>query len=109
MSVTTHPNDVAAGPAELQPKVAIELSLAEAEALHTWLLKAAADGVTSLDEPQVSAALATLSRAVDDAHVVIKVRRELANAGLSDAVLTDEQIRDLGRRVSHAVAPAVPE
>ncbi|HZU40902.1 MAG TPA: hypothetical protein VE992_07605, partial [Solirubrobacteraceae bacterium] len=81
MSVDTYTNTYGVGGAESEPKVVLELDLPAAEALHTWLLKANADGVPSLDEPQVSAALAALSRILDDVHVVMNIRRELGETG----------------------------
>jgi hypothetical protein len=87
--------------------LALELELQEAEALRAWLLKATADGVTSLDDPLVNGALARLARAVDSLHATVNVRRELEQAGLEVAHLTDEQVRDLGRRVSEAAMPGI--
>ncbi len=89
------------------PTLALELELQEAEALRAWLLKATAEGVTSLDDPLVNGALAKLGRAVDTVHATVNVRRELEQAGLEVAHLTDEQVRDLGRRVSEAAMPGV--
>ena len=85
----------------------LELELPEAEALRAWLLKATAEGVTSLDDPLVNSALAKLGRAVDGVHATVNVRRELEQAGLDVAHLTDEQVRELGRRVSDAALPGI--
>ncbi len=109
MSVTPHTNGSGISDFEPQPKVVLELALPEAEALHTWLLRANSDGITSLDEPMVSAALATLSRAVDEVHVVLNIRRELAAVGLSGSHLTDDQVREFGRRIAKAVSAATGE
>ena len=87
--------------------LALELELQEAEALRAWLLKATAEGVTSLDDPLVNGALAKLGRAVDAVHATVNVRRELEQAGLEVAHLTDDQVRDLGRRVSEAALPGI--
>lgn len=87
-------------------RVVLELDLADAEALHTWLLKASADGVPSLDEPRVSAALAALSRTLDDVHIVESIRRELSDVGISGGHLSHEQVRELGQRISLAVSTA---
>lgn len=87
--------------------LALELELPEAEALRAWLLKATADGVTSLDDPLVNSALAKLGRAVDAVHATVNVRRELEQAGLDVAHLTDDQVRELGRRVSDAALPGI--
>ena|SRR5579863_1376381 len=87
--------------------LALELELTEAEALRAWLLKATAEGVTSLDDPFVNSALAKLGRAVDSVHATVNVRRELEQAGLEVAHLSDEQVRELGRRVSEAATPGI--
>ena len=85
----------------------LELELPEAESLRAWLLKATAEGVTSLDDPLVNSALAKLGRAVDGVHATVNVRRELEHAGLHVAHLTDDQVRELGRRVSDAALPGI--
>jgi hypothetical protein len=85
----------------------LELELGEAEALRAWLLKATAEGVTSLDDPLVNGALAKLGRAVDTVHATVNVRRELEQAGLEVAHLSDDQVRELGRRVSDAALPGI--
>jgi hypothetical protein len=105
MSVDTFTNGNGNGVADAgpEPTISIELGLEEAEAFHAWLLKASADGVASLDDPQVSATLAQIGRSLEDVHVVMNMRRELAEAGVSAAHLSDEQVRDLGRRISQTV------
>lgn len=90
-----------------EPRIALDLSFAEAEALRAWLLRAAADGATSLDDPLVSETLSKLGHALDDLYTIINIRRELEHAGLDIAHLSDEQVRDLGRRVSEAALPSV--
>jgi len=85
----------------------LELEMHEAEALRAWLLKATAEGVTSLDDPLVNSALAKLGRGVDSVHATVNVRHELEQAGLGVAHLTDEQVRELGRRVSEASLPGI--
>ena len=87
--------------------LALELELGEAEALRAWLLKATAEGVTSLDDPLVNSALAKLGRTVDAVHATVNVRRELEQAGLEVAHLSDDQVRDLARRVSEAAMPGI--
>jgi len=94
---------------ELDPELtlALEFSIVEAEALRAWLLKSTADGMTALDDLFVSHALASLGQAVDAARAVANVRRELEQAGLGVDHLTDEQVRELGRRVSEATQLAI--
>ena len=90
-----------------EPTLSLELEMQEAEALRAWLLKATAEGVTSLDDPLVNSALARLARLVDSVHATVNVRRELEQAGLEVAHLSDEQVRELGRRVSDAALPGI--
>lgn len=96
-------------PDGLDPEQALnlDLRLEEAEALRTWLLKPAGDGSTSLDDPLVSRTLARLGQAVDEIRATVNVRRELAEAGLDVERLSDEQVRDLGRRVTEAALPGL--
>lgn len=93
--------------ADQGPILTFELSLSEAEALRAWLLKPAQDGTTSLDEPNVSRVLTKVGMAVDAVVATTNVRRELLEAGLAVDHLTDEEVRELGRRVAQAAAPAM--
>ena len=90
-----------------EPTLALELRLSEAEALRSWLLKPAQDGTTSLDDPLVSHTLSKLGLAVDTALATVNVRRELKEAGLEIDHLSDEQVRELGRRVADAATPGM--
>ena len=90
-----------------EPNIVLDLSLQEAEALRAWLLKAGFDGSTSLDDPFVNATLTKLGRAVDVVQATENVRRELEQAGLDVGQLSDEEVRELGRRISDAAAPAM--
>jgi hypothetical protein len=85
--------------------IVLELELAEAEALRTWLLKASADGATSLEDPLVSRVLTKLALEVDGVRSAVNVRRELVEAGFSVNHLSDEQLRELGSRIADATAP----
>ena len=89
------------------PMLTIDVCLSEAEALRTWLLKPGADGSTSLDDPLVSRVLAKLGQTVDAAHATVNVRRELEQVGLPVDHLSDEQVRELGRRVTEAALPSI--
>jgi hypothetical protein len=91
-----------------EPRIELEFALAEAEALRAWLLKPAADGATSLDDPLVSRVLSRLGLEVDGARSAINVRRELVQAGISVDHLSDEQLRDLGSRIA-AMKPGIAE
>jgi hypothetical protein len=107
MSATTHTNNGEVGESESGQMIRLDLPLIEAEALHTWLLKATADGASSLDNPQVSATLAELGRAIERVHVIMNVRRELENAGLTTNHLTDDEIRELSRKLAQTHSPGV--
>jgi len=107
MSTIDQPTELQVDNLDAGQRVTLDLSLTEAEALHTWLLKPAADGTTSLDDALVSGVLTKLGRAVDTIQATANVRRELEQAGLEVAHLSDEQVRDLGRRVSEAATPAI--
>jgi hypothetical protein len=107
MSTTDQMNDFEVADFDGEPRLMLDLSLTEAEALRTQLLKPAADGTTSLDDPLVNGALAKLGRAVDALHATVNVRRELEQAGLNVAHLSDDQVRELGRRITDASQPGI--
>ncbi len=92
------------GPA---PAIELELELAEAEALRAWLLKPAGDGATSLEDPLVSRVLARLALEVDGVRAAVNVRHELEQSGFSVEHLSDQQVRELARRISDAASPGV--
>lgn len=87
--------------------IVLDLGLGEAEALRAWLLKPAGDGTTSLDDPLVSRVLARLGFEVDSARATANVRQELVQSGFAVDHLTDEQVRDLGRRIAEVASPAM--
>ncbi len=107
MSATEEMNDYEFEAFDGEPRLSFDLSLSEAEAVRVRLLKPAADGTTSLDDPLVNGVLAMLGRAVDAVHATQNIRHELTQAGLEVAHLSDDQVRDLARRISEAAAPAV--
>lgn len=82
--------------------VGLELSLVEASALRAWLLKPASDGSTALDDSMVNAALKKISSAIDRIEAVDEIRRELEEAGFATAEMDDDQLAELGRRISQA-------
>ena len=107
MSIAEQISDHTTADFDLEPQINLDLPLSEAEAVRTWLLKPAADGTTSLDDPILNGVLTKLGRAVDVLRATVNVRRELAQAGLDVAHLSDEQVRELGRRVSEAAHPSI--
>lgn len=107
MSTTEQMTDSQFDDFDHEPLLALELELQEAEALRGWLLRATAEGVTSLDDPLVNSALTKLGHAVDAVHATVNVRRELEQAGVAVDHLSDDQVRELGRRVSEAALPGI--
>jgi hypothetical protein len=105
MSTTDQFNEFEVNSLGSDPTLVLELGLQECEALRTRLLKPAADGTLSLDDPLVNGVLTKLGRALDAIHAAENVRRELEEMGLDVSHLSDEQVHELGRRVSDAVAP----
>lgn len=80
----------------------LELSVAQAQSLRTWLLKPAADGSSTLDDEVLNPVMVKLAHELDYREGVANVRQELEQAGLATATLTDEQVANLGRRISEA-------
>ncbi len=92
---------------EPTPLISLDLTLPEAEALRSWLLKPAQDGATSFEDPLVSRALTKLAMAVDAVRATVNVRQELEQVGLVADHLSDEQVRELGRRVAQAATAGI--
>jgi hypothetical protein len=107
MSIADQITDNVLDGLDSEARITLEMPLNEAEAVRTWLLKPAADGTTSLDDPVLNGVLTKLGRAVDVVRATVNVRRELQQAGLDIAHLSDEQVRELGRRVSEAAQPSI--
>jgi hypothetical protein len=107
MSIADQITDNGFAGLDFEACITLELPLNEAESVRTWLLKPAADGTTSLDDPILNGVLTKLGRAVDVVRATVNVRRELQQAGLEISHLSDEQVRELGRRVSEAAHPSI--
>jgi hypothetical protein len=86
----------------------VGLSLDEARALKAWLLKPSGDGTTAMDDAQVKGALVKLSGAIEQIETIASVRKELEEFGLDTRRLSDQQIVELGRRVSSTPGIAAP-
>jgi hypothetical protein len=82
--------------------VTLELSLAEAEAVKSWLLKPAADGSAAIDDEHTKSAMVKLGAKLDYIEGVARVRDELEGAGFPTDALTDEQVAELGRRIAES-------
>ena len=82
--------------------VTLELSLAEAEAVKSWLLKPAADGSAAIDDEHAKSVMVKLRAKLDFIEGVARVRDELEQAGFPTENLSDEQVADLGRRIAES-------
>jgi hypothetical protein len=91
-----------------QHTISLELSFAEAQALKGWLLQAGTDGRSALDDDQLKPALMQLDAALNYVEGVATVRRELETAGFQTEGLSDEQVAELGRRISEAPLRSTP-
>jgi hypothetical protein len=80
----------------------LELTLAEAEAVRTWLLKPAADGSAAIDDEHAKSAMVKLGAKLDYVSGVACVRDELEHAGFATDQLSDEQVAELGRRIAES-------
>jgi len=100
-SITESPN----GSPEVAPAdsaITLELSVAQAKAVRSWLVKPAADGSSTMDSEVLKPVLSKLAHELDYREGVATVRNELETAGLQTATLSDEQVAVLARRISEA-------
>jgi hypothetical protein len=89
-------------PDEAARTITLELTLAEAEALKSWLLKPAADGSAAIDDEHAKSVMVMLGAKLDYIEGVARVRDELEGAGFATGGLSDEQVADLGRRIAES-------
>ena len=61
--------------------VTVELTLAEAEAVKSWLLKPSADGSAAIDDENAKSVMVKLGAKLDFIQGVQQVRDELQHAG----------------------------
>lgn len=80
----------------------LELTLAEGEAVKSWLLKPAADGSAAIDDEHAKSVMVKLGAQLDFIQGVAKVREELEQAGFETDTLSDEQVAELGRRIAES-------
>jgi hypothetical protein len=78
----------------------LELTVPEGEALRAWLLTATNDGRTALDDSHVKSATMKLGTLLDVIGAVAKVRDVLDNAGFDTADMTDDQLLEIGTKIS---------
>ncbi|MFL5869269.1 MAG: hypothetical protein ACJ766_19365 [Thermoleophilaceae bacterium] len=83
-------------------RITLDLSLAEGQALKGWLLQVGNDGGSALDDERLKPALMQLDNALNYVEGVTTVRRELEAAGFHTESMSDEEVADLGRRISDA-------
>jgi hypothetical protein len=100
-------NGQPSGELDAEQTITLELGLSEARALRAWLMKPTKDGANSLEDPLVSRVLSNLARAVDNVQAAVNVRHELEQAGLDVAHLSDDQVRELSRKVTEAALPGI--
>jgi ketosteroid isomerase-like protein len=94
---------IAAVPAPGQANpITLTFSFEEAEALNGWMLKPSQDGGIAADDPAVLPGLMKIRHAVEHAQAIAAVRHELEQAGIPTQHLSDQQVAQLGRRISQA-------
>jgi ketosteroid isomerase-like protein len=91
-----------AAPAGNGNQITLTFSFEEAEALNRWMLKPAQDGGLAADDPVVRPGLMKIRTAVEHAQAIAAVRHELEQAGVPTQHLSDQQVAQLGRRISQA-------
>jgi hypothetical protein len=82
--------------------VSIKLTLAEAEAVKSWLLKPSADGSAAIDDEKAKSVMVKLGAKLDYIQGVQRVRDELEQAGFPTQQLSDDDVADLGRRIAES-------
>ena len=83
-------------------QITLTFSFEEAEALNRWMLKPAQDGGLAADDLGVRPGLMKIRTAVEHAQAIAAVRHELEQAGVPTQHLSDQQVAQLGRRISQA-------
>jgi ketosteroid isomerase-like protein len=82
--------------------ISLTFTFEEAEALNRWMLKPSQDGGLAADDSAVRPGLMKIRTAVEHAQAIIAVRHELEQAGVPTQHLSDQQVAQLGRRISQA-------
>jgi ketosteroid isomerase-like protein len=83
-------------------QITLTFTFEEAEALNRWMLKPAQDGGLAADDAAVRPGLMKIRTAVEHAQAIAAVRHELEQAGVPTQHLSDQQVAQLGRRISQA-------
>jgi len=89
-------------PAGAGTPITLTFSLEEAEALNRWMLKPSQEGGLAADDATVRPGLMKIRTAVEHAQAIAAVRHELEQAGVPTQHLSDQQVAQLGRRISQA-------
>lgn len=92
----------AAEPATGANQITLSFTFEEAEALNRWMLKPSQDGGLAADDAAVRPGLMKIRTAVEHAQAIAAVRHELELAGVPTQHLSDQQVAQLGRRISQA-------
>src|SRR5215210_800583 len=82
--------------------VSLELTLAEAEAVKSWLLKPSADGSAAIDDENAKSVMVKLGAKLDYIQGVQRVRDELEQAGFATEQMSDDDVAVLGRRIAES-------
>ena len=90
------------GAAAVGNQITLTFSFEEAEALNRWMLKPSQDGGLAADDAAVRPGLMKIRSAVEQAQAIAAVRHELEQAGVPTQHLSDQQVAQLGRRISQA-------
>jgi ketosteroid isomerase-like protein len=83
-------------------QITLTFTFEEAEALNRWMLKPAQDGGLAADDGAVRPGLMKIRTAVEHSQAIAAVRHELEQAGVPTQHLSDQQVAQLGRRISQA-------
>jgi ketosteroid isomerase-like protein len=103
-------NAVAPAPAAAPPRppatgggqITLTFTFDEAEAINQWMLKPSQDGALAADDSAVQPGLLKIRSAVEHMQAILAVRHELEQAGVPTQHLSDQQVAQLGRRISQA-------
>jgi ketosteroid isomerase-like protein len=82
--------------------VTLTFTIEEADALNRWMLRPSHDGSLAADDPAVRPGVMKIRTAVEYAQAISQVRHELEQAGVPTQHLSDQQVAQLGRRISQA-------
>lgn len=82
--------------------ITLTFTVEEADALNRWMLRPSPEGGLAADDPAVRPGLMKIRTAVEHAQAISQVRHELEQAGVPTQHLSDQQVAQLGRRISQA-------